>query len=66
VDWDKNLALEKILRVADVKTTEKFPNMYFVRRGSAGNRTLGAIDYINNYVRDLTVVIVGSEKFSLI
>ncbi len=40
-------------------------NTYFVKRGSAGNGVLGAIDFLNKH-SDYTMQIVSEEKFATI
>lgn len=64
--WNTTSALIFIEINADTKRTDDFANTVFVRRGSAGNGTLGAIDYINNHTRGTKVYIVNSEKFDVI
>lgn len=64
--WNPTSALISIEVNSDTKRSDEFSNTIFVRRGSAGNGTLGAIDYINNHTKDMRVFIVGSEKFDVI
>ena len=64
--WNPTSALISVEVNADTKRTDEFPNTVFVRRGSAGNGTLGAIDYINNHTRSVSVYIISPEKFDVI
>jgi hypothetical protein len=64
--WNSTSALIFIEINAETKRTDEFPNTVFVRRGSAGNGTLGAIDYINNHTKTTHVYIVSEEKFNVI
>jgi len=58
--WDIKSAINRILKSCEVKFKH---NEYFVLKNTAGNRTLGAIDYINNYTKT-RVRIVEEEVFN--
>jgi hypothetical protein len=64
--WNPTSALIFIEVNADTKRVDEFPGTIFVRNGSAGNGTLGAIDYINNHTKQMKVYIVSPEKFEVI
>lgn len=64
--WNPTSALIFVEVNADTKRTDDFPNTVFVRSGSAGNGTLGAIDYINNHTKEIKIYMVGEEKFNVI
>jgi len=64
--WNSTSALIFIEINAETKRTDEFPNTVFVRNGSAGNGTLGAISYINNHTNTTRVYIVSPEKFDVI
>ena len=64
--WNSVSALISIEVNSDTKRSDDFANTVFVRRGSAGNGTLGAIDYLNNYTKGTRVYIVSPEKFDVI
>jgi len=59
-NWSQDTALDFVFRNADVKKQISSldtislifdKDTYFVKRGSAGNGTLGAIDYLRKYRR---------------
>ena len=60
MEWTIDLAMDRILRNADVKETS--PGVYFVRNGSAGIRTLGAIDFLNKQ-KNIIMAVIDSKKF---
>lgn len=64
--WNSTSALIFIEINSETKRSDEFANTVFVRRGSAGNGTLGAIDYINNHTKETKVYIVSPEKFDVI
>ena len=64
--WNFHSALSYITRNSDARRADKIPGTLFVRRGSAGNGTLGAIDYINNHTKGLKIFIVSNEKYEVI
>jgi hypothetical protein len=64
--WDSTSALIFIEINSETKRTDEFPNTVFVKTGTAGNGTLGAIDYINNHTKTTRVYIVSEEKFNVI
>ncbi len=64
--WNSTSALIFIVINSDTKRSDEFANTVFVRRGSAGNGTLGAIDYMNNHTKVTKVYIVSPEKFDVI
>lgn len=64
--WNSTSALIFIEINSDTKRSDEFANTVFVKRGSAGNGTLGAIDYMNNHTKVTKVYIVSPEKFDVI
>lgn len=64
--WNSTSALIFIEINAETKRIDDFPNTVFVRNGSAGNGTLGAVSYINNHTNTVSVQIVSPEKFDVI
>ena len=60
MEWTVSSAIDRVLRNADVK--EVSPGVYFIKNGSAGIRTLGAIDFLNKQ-KDIIMTIIDSERF---
>ena len=53
----------KIENYSEIRETlSSIDNIIFVRNGSVGNRTLGAIDYLNKYTT-ARVRIINADKF---
>jgi len=61
--WTENKAFKRVCRVANVKKISD--QTYVVERGSAGNRTLGAIDFLNKKT-DYSFMILHENKFKQI
>ena len=57
--WNVKSAESMVTRNCDVKMKH---GVYYVLKNTAGNRTLGAIDYLNNYT-NTRVNIVKNEVF---
>ena len=58
--YTSETAFKKVVRNADTKRIDEF--RYAVKNGTAGNRVLGAIDYLNKNSK-YTIYIVNEKKF---
>ena len=60
--WIKNKALDAIYRNCEIIT---YGNILYVLAGTAGNRMLGAVSYLQN-VEKYPVEVIGSAKFGAV